>query len=174
MNDLLKGTLRRGLDRPAPHLVRIHLHGQVQIRIERMQAVDASGSVTGALDSHLSKNRLQPSFVKVFLIAHHTVGALYGLGRLPRAPYLQVGLQKLPHQFTPTLLQFPLHIAVGHTARLLGPEKSLQAVKLCPRFRKTISHSCGLSRHLHPPASERRHFPPEDRPAPSWASLLLG
>ena len=49
VNHLLKGALGRGFRRSTPHLVRIHLHWQVQIRIQGMQAVDPCGSVTGAL-----------------------------------------------------------------------------------------------------------------------------
>src|SRR6266568_1336433 len=56
--------------------MRVQLLRQVQIRIERMQAIHTLGSVTGPLHRHFSEHGFQSALVNLLLLSHNSVRAL--------------------------------------------------------------------------------------------------
>ena len=131
LHDFVKRPLGGFLRRPPPHLVRVQLRRQIQIRIQRVQALQPLSPIAEPLHPNLSKDRFQPPFLPPARLPHLPLRVPHRNGRLTRSPQLQVRLIE-PSQ------QLPLQLAVRLTMGLVGHEKGLHLGKLLPRRRELI------------------------------------
>ena len=111
--------------------MRVQLRRQIQIRIQRVQALQPLSPIAEPLHPNLSKDRFQPPFLPPARLPHLPFRVPHRNGRLTRSPQLQVRLIE-PSQ------QLPLQLAVRLTMGLVGHEKGLHLGKLLPRRRELI------------------------------------
>ena len=117
--------------------------GQVQLRIQRVQAVHAWRPVAQPFDPHLAEHGRKPALVQALLAALYRVGPAHRLRRRPRTTAVQLRLEQHPHQLPAALAQRCFQLSV---AELPAPARG----SLAPEFRRAVC------RQRHTPRARSR------------------